>query len=1619
MKKNINIIEGSGGCFPENATITTPFGNQYIKDLKIGDRVIGFNVEGITSVNTIVKVDKHHKSEINPYTLNHIKHEKGVLVVTSNHNLLTSYNGFKEADDFSVGEYLTLEDGNLSEILSIKYEDSIEYVYNLTTTPDHTFIANGIRVHNGGGGKEDPHTPVEDENTLQSKAVARIIDVLCEGEIEGFYEDVVEKSIFFDRTPLKDSSSNWNISGVTTTFKSGLPDQDSITGFPNVETEVSVSTELTVSTGPVTKTITDLNIDDVRVLVSTPRLANIEENGDIKKTSVSIKVRLKPDGGNYTDVKTIIMNGKCIAPYQRSYLIQNIGQYGDGPWTIQLERITEDSGSSKLANKTYWVSYTSTINEKMIYPNTALLGIVVDSEQFGNKIPSRAYDIKGLKLQIPDNYTVSTREYSGSWTGTFKTEWCNNPAWVYYDLLTNERYGMGLSADTVDKWALYTIAQYCDTYIDDGFGETEPRFVCNLVINTRKEAIHVLNILASVFRGMPLWAAGQATIIQDRPKDTVKLVTAANVINGEFNYEGSGLRARHTVAKVTWNDISDFCRRQVEYVEDSDGVSKYGWRPIDVYAYGTTSRGQAHRVGKWILDSELNETEVVQYKASFDQADVLPGDIVEISDPHYTGGILHRYSGRIVDTSAITITIDNSIKIESGKDYTLSVVLPDGSLDESIEIINAPGDYTVLETAVSFSPQPQKHSIWMVTVSDLAPRKFRILSNIEDEKHIFNITGLYYDENKFARIEGDIYLDEIATSAIPIGQLLPPTSLTAEEFQYFEGGSQLYGTLLSWSHPDEPRKSYYDVQSRTVEDGIYIQQGKTINNSYEIRPVTSGTVDYRVRTVGAGGFSVWCSLTDFSIEADNTTCSGVENLQVLGGGTSFSGPDCEIEWDNISCHILKRYKVEVYKIDDTLLRTDYPTLSNYDYTYQMNADDNSNTAIRDIKFKVSAQNIYDRIGPSETLVVENAAPTMDSLTPTLTARYGGITIDWDNITPSDNDMWKYKILGNTTTPPTTIIHQCDANTTYFNWYGLDVGTTYYLQIEPYDKFGAGTKSNIVNEEPVLIPDINVDTELQTSIAMSDSDSNDAATLALLYDRNKTSDGVSYTVSGTNTWIEYKYAVEDLFDRVIIYTADANAHAYVSYSSNGTDWNHLSGEADHTLNNDGELVTASGTSEAETNYWQTVSGTNIAIFPAMVAGRYMRLYMTGSYTTIIYELVFYREIVAEMAAIDNLAALSANMGTLTAGVIQSSTYGADEGILIDLDNDRMIMGGSSNPVLDINAETGAGTFKGVFTFESSTTGYSQITDKPTDLGDINATEGTKLDGIAEGADVTASGTSANTNNVGTLSTSTVQGWAHASDTTKIDGGDIYTNTITADEIAADTITASQIAANTITADEIASDTITANEINVSNLAAINADLGTITAGNITMNTSSYIRGGQTGYYTGTGFFLGYSGGAYKFSFGDSTKNIRWDGTDLTVTGKVISVSNFDDYSIGDRLLIGTDTERSHTGSTTMTKKKEIFMTRGGPLRIKFTMRSGSNSQTVYGRIYRNGTGIGTLQSNTWVSSATWQEYSQDISGWTANDLVQLYIAPAVTTYTVYIKDFRIYVLNPGQDAVVLD
>lgn len=538
----------------------------------------------------------------------------------------------------------------------------------------------------GGGGGKGKGGGDEPANTLRSNARARIVDLISEGPIEGLVDG--EKSIYYDETPIKGLDGSYNIKGVTSAQRFGTPDQTHLNNVPTVDTPVSVEVRVKQNEAAPIRTIVDESADAVRVIMRIPALLKRnKKTGEIEPTSVNYAIDVRPSGGTWTEVvNQNIVNQKTSSPYQKAHYIPL--PFGGAPWDIRVRRITVDSTTTDLQNETWWEAYFILVEGKFIYPNSALVYTEVDAEKFGQQIPQRYYHVKGRKISVPVNYDPVTRVYTGIWNGTFKTAWTNNPAWIFYDLLTHDRYGLGefIDAAKVDKWSLYQIAQYCDQLIPSGYKDVngddimEPRFTFNGVINSREEAHSVLQSIINTWRGMAYWSLGQVFATADMPSDPVKLVSPANVIDGHFSYSGTAMKARHSVAIVQWNDPNDFYRPSYEVVINDDMLQRYGWRETEVTLRGCTSRGMAHRYGKWILDVEQNETETIEYQASWDHADVRPGSIIAVTDPNKAAV---RAGGRIalLEDGNTRVTLDGDFEPGSGATYNLMVELPDGSID--------------------------------------------------------------------------------------------------------------------------------------------------------------------------------------------------------------------------------------------------------------------------------------------------------------------------------------------------------------------------------------------------------------------------------------------------------------------------------------------------------------------------------------------------------------------------------------------------------------------------------------------------------------------------------------------------------------------------------------------------------------------------------------------------------------------------------------------------------------------------------------------------------------------------------------------------------------------------
>lgn len=789
-------------------------------------------------------------------------------------------------------------------------------------------ITRNIYGEGGGkGGGDSSKLPAESPNTLRSKAVLRVIEAVSEGEIEGLVNGA--KSIYFDGTPLQNEDDSYNFEGITYALREGTSSQDIIPGFPSVEAETAVGVKVTFAT-EVVRTITDTNIDAVIVTVDFTGLtvAN-KKTGDLEGSTVNYRIWYQPNGGSYILAKDNIVTGKTTSSYQVS---DRIELTGNGPWNIKVTRLTEDAPDSSTQNDIYFSSFTKIIDHKLIYPDTALIGLTIDSSLFGSNVPTRMYDLKGIKVKIPSNYNPLTREYTGIWDGTFVRAWSDNPAWIFYDLATNERYGLGefVSESYVNKFLLYEIAQYCDELVDNGKGETEPRFTFNYQITSQEEAFKVMQSLASSFRGLVYWgiegANGSLVVVQDAPRDAMKLVTNANVVEGVFNYQGSAENTRHSVVAVTWNNTDNQGKAEIELVEDPYLINRYGYRQTDVFAYGCTSKSQARRFGKWVLYSEANETEVVTYQASIDHADVRPGDIIKIADTDYAnirmGGRIKSITGG--DTTS-SVLLDAEYNFEVGQSYSLDLIRANGII-ESFPVANSAGltDTVIINTPnliddwhdfdsvddfdtsiANLDPQPIPYSMFIITSTSISPRLFRVLSNREtDDSSIFEISALFHDPNKYEMVENNIKFEELNFSNFDVGALTPPSNITVREALYRAGVNVSSKAVLSWKPSTDSRVVSYEIEYRK-QGQDYRFYGRTQSVSMDILNTQDGLFDFRVRGLGVSDQpSAWVYLENYSLGINGTSAGDVTDFTITPLGDTAI-----LSWAKVNSLNLSHYEL--------------------------------------------------------------------------------------------------------------------------------------------------------------------------------------------------------------------------------------------------------------------------------------------------------------------------------------------------------------------------------------------------------------------------------------------------------------------------------------------------------------------------------------------------------------------------------------------------------------------------------------------------------------------------------------------------------------------------------------
>lgn len=783
-----------------------------------------------------------------------------------------------------------------------------------------------------GGKGQEQRTPVEAPNTLKSVALARIMDLVSEGEIVGLVDGM--RSIYLDETPIMNADESLNFKNIIVDFRYGTQTQSYIPGYPSVENELGIGVELTDDT-PYVRAFSNLNLSAVRVRLSVQALSKTnKKNGDINGYKVEYAIDVATNGGPYVTALTSAFDGKTMSKYERAHRINLPKQTSGSGWQIRVRRITANADGSEIQDKTFVESMTEVIDAKLRYPNSAVVGIVLDAQQF-QSIPSRGYDMKGRIIRVPSNYDPITRAYDGIWDGTFQPAWTDNPAWIYYDLVTHPRYGLGhlISDSQINKWALYKIAQYCDGYVDNGLskravvttGSTslavtvtgtvhkivrttgsfvtdgflvgdfvttsgfsnavnngdfevaavtalemtlqpraamiaeaaagsrqvdlrkpmEPRFTCNLFLQSQAEAFKVLSDLATVFRGMAFWANGEIHAVCDMPEEPAFTYTPSNVVAGKFVYQGSARKTRATIALISWNDLLDFGRQKIEYVEDADGIARYGIQQVELTALGCTSQGQAQRMGRYALLTGQYETDSVTFSVGLEGTIVAPGKVIRIADPLRAGV---RMGGRLVSGTTTVVTVDADTVANVADTFT--IIRPSDGVSETRAISVVDPNLRTFTVSPAFSEAPMVGSVWAIDRTIVNTQRYRVLSVSENEDMSYSITAVRHNESKFDAVDLGTKIVVPPVSIIPSQFQVPPENVIITS--YPTAGAVIAMTYATIQWDQAATAISYEVEYQR-ENGPWIGLGRTTNTCVDIPGAGPGIYTARVRAINAIG----------------------------------------------------------------------------------------------------------------------------------------------------------------------------------------------------------------------------------------------------------------------------------------------------------------------------------------------------------------------------------------------------------------------------------------------------------------------------------------------------------------------------------------------------------------------------------------------------------------------------------------------------------------------------------------------------------------------------------------------------------------------------------------------
>ncbi|PAN79991.1 host specificity protein [Enterobacter cloacae] len=702
-------------------------------------------------------------------------------------------------------------------------------------------MATATAIKGRKGGSSSSRTPTEQPDDLQSVAKAKILVALGEGEFAG---QLTAKDIFLDGTALENADGSQNFSGVTWEFRAGTQAQNYIQGIPGTENEINVGTEVS-STTAWTRTFTNTQLSAVRLRLKWPSLFKQEADGDLVGYSVNYAIDLQTDGGTWQTVLNTSVTGKTTSGYERSHRI-DLPQAGS-TWTIRLRKITSDANSAKIGDTMMLQSFTEVIDAKLRYPNTALLYIEFDSSQFNGSIPQISCEPRGRVIRVPDTYDPETRTYSGTWTGTFKWAWTDNPAWIFYDLVVSDRFGLGdrLTTANIDKWTLYQVAQYCDQMVPDGKGGsgTEPRYTCNVYIQERNDAYTVLRDFAAIFRGMTYWGDDQIVALADMPRDVDFTYTHANVIDGRFTYSSSTTKNRYTNALVSWSDPDNAYSDAMEPVFEQALVARYGFNQLEITAIGCTRQSEANRKGRWGILTN-NKDRVVTFNVGEDGNIPQPGYVIAVADRNLSGRDL---GGRISEVNGRVLTLDRAPDASAAD--RMIVNLPSG-VSQSRTIQSITGNKVTVTTA--YSETPVAEAVWVIESDELYAQQYRVITVTDNNDGTFTIIGANHDPDKFDRIDTGAIIDQRPVSVIPPGNQSPPANIVISSFSVVQQNISVETMRVSW---DQAQNAIaYEAQWRR-NDGNWVNVPRSSTTSFDVPGIYAGRYLVRVRAINAAEIS--------------------------------------------------------------------------------------------------------------------------------------------------------------------------------------------------------------------------------------------------------------------------------------------------------------------------------------------------------------------------------------------------------------------------------------------------------------------------------------------------------------------------------------------------------------------------------------------------------------------------------------------------------------------------------------------------------------------------------------------------------------------------------------------